>query len=282
MTRFHAFAVVLVMCLVSSRSHAQLNLLAYDGFDYVTGALNGKNGGTGWSDAWTWTYGSGSSLSFGATGLTYSGLTTTGGSATWASGGNGISEASRSLSSPVNSGVIYVEFLGQFGSSSGGGTPNIRLTLSGSLTGGIGGNGGTHGGVVSILGSDLNPASNGSSSTSASLSSRNLIVTRIDFDANTTSIWTNPNLAAFNYANPGTPDAIYTGLAPAFDTVQLITRSPGTFDELAVYSYSAVPEPSTYAAILGASALLIAAARRKRLLRSQTRRLRSFDQTGSP
>jgi hypothetical protein len=266
MIRFHALVVALVTGLAAPSSYAQLNLVAYDGFDYTTGALNGKNGGSGWAGSWAWTYGSGSSLAVSATGLTFSGLSTTGGSATWSSGGNGISEASRSLSSSVGSGVVYLQFLGQFGSSSGGGTPNIRLTLSGSLTGGIGGNGGTYGGVVSILGTDLNPAGNGSSSTAASLSSLNLIVTRIDYGANTTSIWMNPNLASFNYGNPGTPDAIYSGLAPAFDTVQLITRNPGTFDELSVYSYSAVPEPSTYAAIVGAGALLVATARRRRLL----------------
>ena len=76
---------------------AQMITNAYEGFNYSSGPLAGQNGGTGWSGAWVKDYGPGSTLQVSSTGLTYPGLTTTGGSAVWGSGGNGISEDARSL-----------------------------------------------------------------------------------------------------------------------------------------------------------------------------------------
>jgi hypothetical protein len=264
MISLRALVVAFLASLVAPCSRGQLTLIAYDGFNYTTGSsLSGQNGGTGWSGAWVKDYTSGSSLIVGTPGLTYSGLTTAGGNAKWT--GSGIGEDSRSLSL-VNSGVVYIQFLAQFPSSSGGGTPNLRLFSGGSLTGGIGANGGTYGGVISILGTDLNPLSNGTSSTSASLSSLNLIVTRIDYGANETEMWINPNLATFDYSNPGTPNALYAGLAPAFDKVAFYTRSTATVDELAIYS--AIPEPAALASTAGAAVLLVAMARRRRWLRT--------------
>ncbi len=253
-----AFAAGFVIAPVC---RGQVTLLAYEGFDYAAGTLNGQNGGSGWSGAWTWTYGSGGSLGVAATGLTYTGLTTTGRSATWSSGGNGISEARRSLPL-VNSGVVYLQFLTQFGASSGGGTPNLRLFANGVMTGGIGANGGTYGGVISILDTALQPASGGASSSSATLSALNLLVVRIDYTANATMLWTNPNLATFDYLNPGNHDAIYEGLAPAFDTLDFYTRNPGRIDEIAVYS--AIPEPATTASLVAGMALVAASVAKRR------------------
>jgi len=183
--------------------------------------------------------------------MSYSGLATSGGSLAWASGGNGISEDSRSLPL-MNSGVVFIQYLGQFGSSSGGGTPNIRLINSGSVTGGLGGNGGPFGGQVSILDATLNPAANGSSSSSANLSSLNLVIARIDYQNDNTSLWVNPNLSTFNYENPTTPDANYAGLAPAFNTIAIYSRSPGSVDELSVMA-EPVPEPTTFSLVLMAA-----------------------------
>jgi hypothetical protein len=144
----------------------------------------------------------------------------------------------------MNSGVVFIQFLSQFGSSSGGGTPNIRLLNGGSVTGGFGGNGGIYGGVMSILDASLNPAANGSSSSSASLSALNLVVARIDYQNDSTSLWVNPNLSAFDYEAPTSPDATYAGLAPAFNTIAIYSRSPGNVDELSVQA-EPVPEPTT-------------------------------------
>jgi hypothetical protein len=153
--------VALFSFTVCTTGHAQLTNIAYEGFNYSAGSLAGQNGGTGWTSAWVNDYTSGATLKVSATGMSYSGMTTTGGSAVWGSGGNGISEDSRSLSLQ-DSGVVYVQLLSKFGSSSGGGTPNIRLLDSGVLTGGLGGNGGTHGTVMSILNTSLNSATDGS------------------------------------------------------------------------------------------------------------------------
>ena len=222
--------------------HAQLTTIAYDGFNYSAGSLAGQNGGTGWTSAWVNDYTSGATLKVSATGMSYSGLTTTGGSAVWGSGGNGISEDSRSLSLQ-DSGVVYIQFLSQFGSSSGGGTPNIRLFDSGALTGGLGGNGGTYGTVMSILNTSLNAATDGSSSSSASLSAVNLVVARIDYQNNSTALWVNPDLSTFDYQNPTTPNATYAGLAPVFNTIAIYSRSPANVDELQVMAET-IPEPS--------------------------------------
>jgi len=216
--------------------HAQgTTTLAYDGFNYSAGSLAGQNGGTGWAGAWAHLYTSGASFNVSASGMSYSGLSTSGGSIVWGSGGNGISEDTRSLT-PISSGLVYIQFLGQFGSTSGGGTPSIRLLNSASLTGGIGGNGGTYGSTVSILDNTLSPAANGSSSSSASLSALNLVVLRIDYQNFNTMLWVNPDLSTFNYANPTAPNATYANLAPAFDSVAIYSRSPGQVDELKIMS----------------------------------------------
>lgn len=249
------WVLVLVFSSVACRiGCAQFIVSAQESFDYSAGTLAGNNGGTGWTSAWAHNYGSGSSLNVSSSGLSYSGLTVTGGSAVWGSGGNGISEGTRSLSR-MDSGVVYLQFLSQFGSTSGGGTPNIRLYDSGALTGGVGGNGGSYGSYMSILDTSLSPASDGSSSSSASLSAENFTVVRIDYVNTDTKMWVNPDLATFDYSNPTSPDATYTGLAPAFDTIAIYSRSPATIDEIRVLT--AVPEPEE-TAFLSASLLLMA------------------------
>lgn len=256
-------ALVLIVTLVAgASSYAQLTNVAYDGFNYSAGSLNGQNGGTGWTSSWLNDYTSGTSFQVSLTGMTYSGLTTSGGSLAWANGGNGISEDSRSLPM-MNSGVVFIQFLGQFGSSSGGGTPNLRFLNSGAVTGGIGGNGGPFGAQMSILDSTLSPAANGSSSSSANLSSLNLVIARIDYQSDTTSLWVNPNLSTFNYENPTTPDAAYAGLAPAFNAIAFYSRSPGNVDEISVMA-EPVPEPTAGALMITGIGVVYVCRRRNR------------------
>jgi len=237
-----------VTVFVSTLSRAQLTTVAHDGFNYSAGSLNGQNGGTGWTSSWLNDYTSGGSFQVSLTGMSYAGLTTGGGSLTWANGGNGISEDSRSLPM-MNSGVVFIQFLGQFGSSSGGGTPNLRLLNSGAVTGGIGGNGGPFGSKMSILDATLNPAVNGSSSTLANLSALNLVIARIDYQNDSTSLWVNPNLSTFSYESPTTPDATYANLAPVFNSIAIYSRSPGSVDEITVMA-EPVPEPTSGALML--------------------------------
>lgn len=241
-------AVTLFSFAAGSVARAEFTTIAYEGFDYDAGSLADKNGGTGWSSAWIFSYTSGGSFGVSETGMTYSGLSVTGGSAIWGSGGNGISEDTRSLPL-LNSGVVYFQFLGQFGSSSGGGTPNIRLFNSGTLTGGFGGNGGTYGNFMSILDASLQPASDGSSSSSANLSSLNLVIGRIDYENHNTEMWLNPDLSTFSYHSPTAPDATFAGLAPAFDAIAIYSRNPGQVDEITIKA-EPVPEPGSAALIV--------------------------------
>jgi len=240
--------LTLTFATLAGASYAQLTNVASDGFNYSSGSLNGQNGGTGWTSSWLNDYTSGASFQVSLTGMTYSGLSTSGGSLNWANGGNGISEDSRSLPM-MNSGVVFVQFLGQFGSSSGGGTPNLRFLNSGTVTGGLGGNGGPLGSQMSILDTSLNPAANGSSSSAANLSALNLVIARIDYQNDSTSLWVNPNLSTFDYENPTTADATYAGLAPAFNSIAFYSRSPGSVDEISIMA-EPVPEPCSVSLML--------------------------------
>jgi hypothetical protein len=135
-----AFVVALASLSACASCHAAITIVAYEGFDYSAGSLDGQNGGTGWTSNWSDQYTFGPSHITDVTGMSYAGLTSVGGRMTWQEGGNGINQNTRTLPL-VDSGVVYFQFLSQL-SESGGGTPNIRLYNSNSLTGGFGGNGG--------------------------------------------------------------------------------------------------------------------------------------------
>jgi hypothetical protein len=227
-----------VTCIFFSNAFAAFSgplvTVAYDGFAYVANSqLPSQSGGTGWSAAWFKEYGSGGNFRANSTGLTYTGLATTGGSIAWGAGGNGINGNARELPL-INSGVVYLQFLSQLAATSSGGTPNIRLTAVGTLTGGIGGNGGVYGTKMSILDTGLSPKSDGSSSSSANLSALNLVIVQIDYQNAKTSMWVNPDLSTFDYLDPPATTIVYAGLAPAFDKVALYSRSPAKYDELKV------------------------------------------------
>ncbi|HEX8312756.1 MAG TPA: hypothetical protein VF614_15650, partial [Chthoniobacteraceae bacterium] len=53
MNRYLLGSIAAAQLLVSPATHAAL--IAYEPFDYATGALAGTSGGTGWSSAWTQT-----------------------------------------------------------------------------------------------------------------------------------------------------------------------------------------------------------------------------------
>lgn len=235
---------------------AVVTSIANESFVYANNlALTGRNGGTGWTSAWLSDSVSFTDFRTNATGLTYAGLAATGGRIVWFAG-SALNDAARTLPL-VNSGVVYMQFLAQFGAQSGGGTPNFRLFNGATLTGAIGGNGGCPGTVYSILDNGLAPQAGGASCSAAPLGTLSLVLVRIDYDNPGTRMWINPNLATFDHLNPPASQAQFTGLAPAFDRIAIYSRSPGNIDELSVFRVSPPGPPQSIPTLsIGAIVLL--------------------------
>lgn len=216
-----------------------LQTIAYDGFDYPVGGLDGQSGGDGWTNSWFRSYGSGGYAQVQATGLTYPDLDVVGGSVVWGFGGNEINGFSRSI--PVsNSGITYVQFLTHLGSQSGGGTPTFRLFDESSgvtvQSGAFGNNGPAD---MAILDAGLTSLAG----SGASMNQLLLTIVRINYDDLTTSMWTNPDLSTFNYASPPVADAVATGFAPSFSRIDPYVRSGAVYDELRVMRLVPPPPP---------------------------------------
>jgi lysophospholipase L1-like esterase len=105
-------SVVLLQAAFCSLGSAALT--GYDGFDYgaTGGDLTGKNGGSGWSGAYTDT---GNSTGYRPTGLTYTGLSTAGGAANTADVTDpiGTTISFRNLGAAITTGQTWISFLGQ-------------------------------------------------------------------------------------------------------------------------------------------------------------------------
>lgn len=235
--------VVFISGVISCASAANPQTIAYEGFDYSTGSyLSGQSGGTGWTSNWSATYSG--DLQMATPGYTYTGLSVVGGYAKYGTpGAQSISEGSRSLARQ-SSGIIYVQCLFKSTDVGGGGTPELRLRDGGNWSGGLGANesliDNTH---VSILNSSLNP-SDANAVSDALLSNLNLLVLQIDYNSNTSKLWTNPDLATFDYFNPATAPDATSNFAPAFDRVDIYFRSGASIDEIRIMS---IPEPATLA-----------------------------------
>ena len=236
-------------------------VIAEDSFSYANNiSVVGQNGGTGWTSAWL-----SDSLSFtdfftNSAGLSIPGLTGAGGKLVFYFAGSPLNDATRSL--PLqNSGVVYVQFLSQFGAQSGFGTPNIRFFNSDTLTGAVGNNGFCGGPVYAILNSGLEAIA--ASCSTVSLSLLRAVVLRIDYASNTTQMWALSDLSGFDYFNPPAPSAVYAGLAPAFNRIALYTRDPASIDELKILRVNAEPSspqavPGLSGATLGLLSVLVA------------------------
>jgi len=244
-------AVVAVVGVVSQGplgSHARaaevvsggfsLQLLAYEGFDYAAGPLVPGNGGTGWTAAWSKSYGPGGDYQVIATGLTYPGLDVTGGAIEWGFGGNQVNGARRTLDR-VHDGVVYIQALTHYTAQTGGGTPNLRFSddSTGSFvqTFGVGGNGAADMAVLDPI--HLQPLA----SSGVSMNQLLLTIVRIDYAANETSMWVNPDLSTFDYASPPVADGVAAGFAPTFSAIDPFTRIGSRVDELRVMRLVAPP-----------------------------------------
>jgi hypothetical protein len=180
--------------------------------------------------------------------LTYPGITSSGGFVNGCSALNGqICAVSRNI--PLqSSGKVFVQMIMNFGSQSGGGTPNLRFyDDTNQFTGGVGANGGTYSAKISILNPGLSANPDGSSSV-GTLNGQGFFIVGIDYSLNKTSLWLNPDMATFNYLSTPTPSAVYLDLAPKIQMLNFGSRfSNMKFDELKIYNVVSTLDPAEVA-----------------------------------
>lgn len=248
-----------ILCLIALlhlaiSSAASAGLTAYEGFDYGTagGDLTAKSGGTGWSGAYT---DSGNSTVYATSGLTYTGLPTTGGASNSYDGGTATTINFR------NFGTIYgddetetwISFLVQrngaaststfaglsFYNSGGVATANSEVSLS---------NGGT-GGAWRILDTGT-PSVSASTAVVSASNTTYLLVARILWGAgaggkDAVSLFLNPALGII----PAVADASLDVDMTNFDKIRIAGASAVnyTFDEIrvgtSVFSVTGQPDP---------------------------------------
>tara|TARA_B100001059_G_scaffold138870_1_gene139002 strand:+ start:1356 stop:2369 length:1014 start_codon:yes stop_codon:yes gene_type:complete len=215
--------------------------VAYEGFDYTAGQdLYYQSGGSGFTSNWQLFY-QYKYLSVSSSSYTYTNLTTTGNKAiydaTCYGSCNQISSSGREFPS-VSEGVLYLQFLSNLGSQKGGGTPHIRLALSGSTVVVLGkASGSTHNWELKDSGS------NTTVDTGISATSLRMVIVRFDYDNGNIKMYIDPDLSTFNYSAPSGEDAEISGITvPSFDEIGPMFRSSGTpgIDEIHLFkSYSA-------------------------------------------
>lgn len=231
-------AAVAIAALVSSPASAAL--VAYEGFG-GSGSIAGQNGGTGWTSAWLNDNGAFSDFTTQG-GLSYPGLSVSGGSATATTGAGG---ADARLLPSQNTGTVWVSFLGNFVNNSGG-TDQFRLIETGvghSLA--VGGNDGYANWY--LLDGTLSPP-NGIDTGIRIGTGTHFALLRIDHAAQTTTLWMDPVLSGFS----GTGGFTKNAFAPNFNKVALYGRLNSQFDEIRVGTsaldvgiLSTVPEPTS-------------------------------------
>lgn len=253
------FSATLLQLAICPAASAALTL--YDGFEYgaVSGDLTGKNGGSGWSGAYT---DSGNSTIYTVAGLTYGALETAGGASLTADGGTATTLNFRGFTA-ISSGETWISFLGQ---RNGAASTSTFAGLSFYNSTGIAGadaefsisNAGT-GGTWRLF--DVN---NGGATTSVPTSiaiasdTTYLLVARIAWGAGalgseTVSLFVNPALGL----TPVTADAFRDiSMATNIDKVRIAGGNGVnyTFDEIRIgdsfASVTPVPEASSSIALL--------------------------------
>ena len=218
---------------------AGFETVAYEGFDYTNGQdLINVGGGTGWTSNWQQFY-LNSYISARSTSYSYTGLSTTGGKATFDNNCYGscntISSSGRKLTATTE-GVLYLQFLADLGSQAGGGTPHVRLDFNGSTTVVLGKEGDGHNWVLY----DSNTGTSASTNISG-YSTVRLVIVRFDYTNNTMRMYIDPNLSTFDYSSPSGHNAEISGISiPYFDEIGPMFRKDGTpgIDEIHVFKES--------------------------------------------
>lgn len=221
---------ILLLFLIFHNAYGQappgFSLIAYEGFDYPNNTdIANQSGGSGWSGNWEAGFYGGSTMIVNSPGLSYTGLNVKGNKLEWGGSGQYQPHSVRRAINNPNSGIVYIQFISDFNSSSGG-TDRLDLNLAGTTLATFGGNNPQQ--KMSILAGGLIINS------TYSVLDLSLVIIQIDYNNNTTKMWVKPTLSTFDYSNPGIPDAIYNN-SIAFDSISLTFRSGGQIDEIAVF-----------------------------------------------
>lgn len=252
--------LALCACLLPAHSAPVTTVIAEDSFAYTSGqSVVGKSGGSGWTTPWEFENPNFSRLQVDATGLTVPGVSSTGGGLVYVLNGvNPLGHAARAL--PLqDTGVVFVQFLSQFGTQSGSGSPTIRFGAAW-----VGNTGGCGSPVYALIDTTASVFE----CTTVPLATLSAVVLRIDYTAQTTQMWVLPSLSGFDYLNPPAPTVQRAGFAPVFSRFSLYARNPARIDELKVFRVAnvvpapAMPQPvpaDSWGALGAASGLILLA-----------------------
>lgn len=246
-------------------------LIAYEGFDYSPGNLNGLSGGTGWSDAWAATVATGGASVVEAPGMTYPSLTTAGNRAFI----QRANQNARTLSAGVlGSGAtadstVWISFLGQRT-----GANNVRLFRVGFYEGstandpkflvGEGNNDATDVWKTLFGGSD-SPGTTPVTS-NVPITTQSLLLLKIDYNPSGLDdlfMWVNPDLSAGEPTNMspsyagsslGEFDLAFSVVSMRAGTLSGGNEGQGYFDEIRIGDTFAdvTPVPEPMGILLGA------------------------------
>ncbi|MBS1665413.1 MAG: T9SS type A sorting domain-containing protein [Bacteroidetes bacterium] len=196
-------------------------VLASEPFAYTAGStLTGQTGGFGWSGAWLFpnaANGNFDPMTIG-TNLSYTGFSTSGGSAAYISFNNG-ADGGRVLAAASNAAynVVWLSFLGSY-DREGGGFNSFRLltNATSAVNGGIGGN--NNYANWTILDNNLQATTFSSAPMDGTT---RLALLKIDYTAGTSSLWMDPTIATFDGTQ--TP-SVTASFAPVFDRIDFYNR----------------------------------------------------------
>ena len=239
------------------------SLSVYEGFSYTSAAnLNGQNGGSGFSGAWSTVSGS---PTIGTPSLTYTGLTVTGLRADTTAA---TTQVSRGLTTApgANGTTTFFSFLLKPNNTTAAAT--AELSLIGNLGNLNIGKSATTDTSHYLLETGTAGAGTGQVATGVSYVSGTtvMLVLRADFATgnDTFKLYVNPSYAA----EPGSADATKSGfdLGTSMSSIQINGNLGFSIDEIKIGSTYAdvVPEPSTYAAAFAVAGIVSIAWLRRR------------------
>lgn len=253
--------------------------LAYEGFDYAVGAINGANGGSGFASAWTQaTESAGGAASVLATpGLLFAGVDTIGN--TFVDNAGSARGAVRVLPTAglfTDGSSLWFSALFSVPASTTG--SDFRVKFFALDTASVGASAYIDTGFgFRIGGNGIIEAENSgvftSSATAFTKDTTHLVVGRVDFsdaaNGDALRIWLDPT--TLSAPADGSASATFTGinLSIAAQNTRLAIRGGGSFvgsvDEIRLASDfgSVIPEPSTWALLGGIGSLLAAAILRR-------------------